>query len=394
MPDNAAEPDNTAWQLAKWLIPSVTMLFLVVGYVAMHGHESLLGWDQGLRDINEYVATTADFMGSVIANLLDLPSYRTAFLDPIRLLVLCTSVALLAACSCLIAEGRWVPRRLQLAGRARLHWAAARKHPELALTCGLILVVVLKASVIDVPLAKVEGVLVSQINAKEDLLTEHGTNQTSVSLGARLTKQATGSGVFGAVANRSNHLYEIIACSRRYDDDTNQILGLPCPAKQDAFAEEQSEFTTQIVSGTVVLVLAYLLIQRTTSKMRVGLAWLCIASTLSVPYAFGKLKMSTERDFALIALKTRLDQAGDDKSSNMKQLVGVMLTRDRDTTTIATLQKIDCEGTAQLVRFWRISNSEIVWAREIFRTDVIAWKLSQETNNCKGKTPYANQGSK
>ena len=87
------------------------------------------------------------------------------------------------------------------------------------------------------------------------------------------------------------------------------------------------------------------------------------------------------------ALKTRIDQGDIDRSAGMKQIVGVMLTRDKDTTTIATLQKIECGGTAQLVKFWRIANSEILWAREIFRTDVIAWKLSQESNECRGKSP-------
>jgi len=394
------ESDATDWQFAKWLIPSVTILFLVVGYVAVHGHESLLGWEQGLRDPNEYVATAADFIGSALANLLDVPVYAPGLVDPARLLVLCGSATLLSAGACLTAVGNWVPGRIRSAVAEKGWWRTTRRHPELGLTCALLLMVILKTSLLDVPLAKVDGVLVSQIDAappppSTTAASAQATAIKSSGLLERLATKSASESVVSFGAKRSLALYSSIACSRRYDEDTKAVPGLNCPERRaKAFSDEQAEFTTQLASGGVVLGLALLLIQRTKSRLRAGFAWLCVASTLSVAYAYGKLEMSTEREFALIALKTRLDQTGDDKSGDMKQIVGVALTRDKDTTTIATLQKVSCGGTgAQLVRFWRIANSEVVWAREIFRTDVIAWKLSQEVNGCIGQTPGNNKGS-
>lgn len=396
-PAEGLESGPTGWPLAKWLIPSASILFLVVGYVAMHGHERLLGWEQGLRDPDEYVATAADFVGAVVTNLLDLPSHWAQLLAPSRLLLLGVSTALLVLSGSLVGVGHWVPARLRNAVAARRWWLAARRHPELGLTCSLLLLVILKAYVCDFPLAKVEGVLVSQIDstpaaprAAPDLQAER---QDELRFGDRLTRLAVRRGVAGAIATRSLELYGAISCSRRYDNDEKDVPGVKCLKKPVAFAAEQAEFTTQIVSGSVVLLLACLLIRATTSTLRAGLAWLCVASSLSVPYAYGKLEMSTERDFALIALKTRLDQSDDGKTGDMKQIVGVMLTRDKDTTTIATLQPIDCGGHAQVVRFWRIANEEMLWAREIFRTDVIAWKLSQEFDECAHRSPWGNGGN-
>ena len=60
-PDPPAGPAAGHWDVAKWLIPSVGALFIIVGYVAKRAHYAYLGFSPGLLEPNQYIATAADF---------------------------------------------------------------------------------------------------------------------------------------------------------------------------------------------------------------------------------------------------------------------------------------------------------------------------------------------
>src|SRR5436189_1154774 len=71
----AHDADNAALSaaLAKWLIPSVAVLFGVVGYVVQFAQTDLLGVEVAERQNDAYFNSAADFFRDAAVRFLSLP---------------------------------------------------------------------------------------------------------------------------------------------------------------------------------------------------------------------------------------------------------------------------------------------------------------------------------
>src|ERR1700683_4033991 len=64
--DQGSSGEIVTSAIAKWLIPSVTVLFVVVGYIAQTAQEGLLGLGLMDSDPNKYISSAADFFLGLI----------------------------------------------------------------------------------------------------------------------------------------------------------------------------------------------------------------------------------------------------------------------------------------------------------------------------------------
>lgn len=382
----ADKREHPHWDVAKWLIPSVTALFVIVGYVAARGHYSLLGFDPGFLGTTEYSSITAEFLVSVIDSTLDgAESWLYVVATPRLLLAAAPAVLVCVLLTYISREPTQTPvagKPGRLRGSLALLRRRADRHlafrkPTFVTLMALLVVVLLKGMLLDAPTFKLEGALLT--------LSDSSTpGDAPFPLHARLERQATEGGVSGIAASSARVVWRDLMC-QRVDAQAlrNSTAGLQCNAARASYAHRtEAEFLANLVATACVAWLAILLLSRAERVLTVSVAWLALLYCLTLPYSYGKLIRSTEYQFGEIALKTQVDFATNDV--NRRLINGFEIVRDSGTATIATLRVVECGPgkSRQDVKLWRVALGEILWYREIYRDDILGWKLVKERDDC------------
>lgn len=378
--------------IAKWFIPSFTALYLLVGYVAAQGHFSLLGFNPGLLGSTSYTSITIDFVRESLAVVVTSWKPWWAVLTAPSLLFVVVPALALGGLAMLRpgATGVRYERDAALvdigAGRRLLARASLwmPSHSSLrVLTWLLLALVCTKVVVLDAPLFKLEGAL---INLAETTMP----GSAAFPLSARLERDY--GGLEAIVAKRSSFLWKQLACVRtgRQAVATISFKSANCEEDRTRHADRiDAEFLAHLLSVVVVSLVSLAVLRHPGGRAQSApVAWFCLLTCLTLPYAYGKLKHSTEYEFGEIALKTAQDLGKGGKEGEGRTLKGFAFIRDSSTTTVATLQPVPClkpQGAHKTeVKLWRISNSEIHWQREIYREDILRWKLLKERDDCVG----------
>jgi len=380
------------FNIAKWFIPSFTALYLLVGYVAAQGHFALLGFSPGLLASTSYNAVTIDFVRESLAVVVtSWRSWWALFTAPLLLSVAVPALAL-AAVALFWPSGirvRQQPEAVLLdssAVRTLLASASAVSFSsrKLSLLPWLLLAVVCsKALLLDAPLFKLEGALI-------DLAEPTKPGSAAFPLSARLERES--GGVQAIIAKRAGFLWEQLVCVRtgRQATATVSFKSASCQEDRTRHADRiDAEFLTHLLSVVAVALVSLVILRDPLARSSSALlAILCLLSCLTLPYAYGKLRHSTEYEFGEIALKTALNLNKGGAEGEVRTLKGFGFIRDGNTTVVATLQPVPCPPPSGAykteVKLWRISNNEIHWQREIYREDILRWKLLKESDNCTG----------
>jgi hypothetical protein len=395
------EAPITGWGLAKWLIPSIGGLCILLGYTAKFAHHALLGFDPGLMEPNEYLAASGDFFRWLV-NLpfSGLASWRHALLDIPHVVAVWPAI--------LLGIGIPVWRHRNRVREEEDHRWLARA--SLTTSAALLAVLVLRLVALDAPVARLEGALVANQVWKAGARPGERVPEAQ-GLAQRLASdRATSGGLRSAIAHRAQTLWNAKRCSRPMPDaPPGAGAEAPCNAASYEGVEE-GEGLAQLLVGCMLIVLATRVLKDAPSVRRASLAWIAVFSSMLLAATFGKLGHSMEYEFALVGLKTSMvfedppatlssaaartaNAAAVPESSepnaatlpNRFQLhtrQGVVLHASKGWTTIAIDETVGCETK---VKIWRISNSEILWERDIFRTDILSWsaiKTAQASEAC------------
>ena len=395
----------SSWDVAKWLIPSVSALCIVLGYIAKFAHHAFLGFDPGLLEPGEYLAATGEFLRWV----LHLPesgwlSWQHALFDTAHLIAVWPALALGVG----IMVWRHRHRSREAIDERYCRWA---RHIN---TLALLAVLLLRLVALDAPVARLEGALAASIvwkpSGQKGQLTSERENITE-----RLQQEInSSSALHRAIVLRAQTLWNAKRCVRPTAPQPRAPVEESCTAAHYAGVED-GEGLAQLLVTVMLLSLAIRILMERSEPWSAGLAWLAIFSCMLLPVTFGKLGHSLEYDFAEIGLKTSLTfddslssgvtttslsgspsaappaasdsaspvtVAASDPSPEAKALMrrakhvlqGVVLQSDKVWTTVVVDEVLGCTSE---VKIWRVANSEILWERDIFKTDVLSWSAAK-----------------
>ncbi len=391
----AAEDDTVkvlASDIAKWLVPSVTVLFGVVGFVAQSAQDGLLGLGAS-TDSSRYISSAADFVVAVIAAIVGVVTALFAFTQ--------VSIAgffwgligatLATACVLLLPS---VAHGLRLDRSAFYHRYHAYLVPALA-----VVLLLFKFLVFDAPLLKVENVILGSWS--------HGTD--SPDLGQTFAERLQ-HGTESLVSARTERLWSEIVCSRIGDSigptkvNVPNVTCLPggLAANQHAL---NGEFLAQLWLMSLIAILALAILRSAAAQhFMLALAVLSLLYALTLPYAFGKLMKSTYYEYGRVRLAPTMavpaDQlrpqpnstpaqsggaatsaTGAGAQQQMTQALAVplralILSRGSASTDLLVAKRRSCgtqPGTSERVSQSSLSPSQVLSIEEIYRQDVITW---------------------
>jgi len=351
--------------IAKWLIPSISALFVAVGYVIVSAHQNLLGID--------YNASTSDYIVNASGFLYDL---CTILPDSLIETISSHRTASLAA---VVAGGLlwWGCRYLRL--------ECSRVFHEDAFLFILILVVLAKFVVLDAPLARIENVLHESFKS--------GNNDSPIPVEKRLKDPLCGEWLDNIIYKKALSLWTAMVCSRVSSypavvEGQQEYIRGQDPSKMNL----RGEFLAHSALSMVILALSLSVLRRTENRHKSTVAILASAYVLTWPYAYGKLEKSTSFRYGQIAfnkssaIPTSACSYGDNVTNAMVLDSGPTTTKflvikcSRCSTQVAVLQPDQGSTIKKEVKLWEVPNSEIAAIREIYWEDVIAWKTRNETS--------------
>jgi hypothetical protein len=357
-PKAAKKPEtNDALDAAKWLIPSVTALFVATGYVIRAAHVALLGDDFDSVIPANYPGETGEFLHAIIASFFDIivaagDRKQSVFSG------LYTQAVIVAILLCICI----IPLALPASKRRVWHIAVA-----------LLICVITKFLVFDAPLILVEPIVVSHSPQEET---------------ARAT-QENGSGSYRSssmIKRRSNDILAEIECRHLRPDAHTLRTGAGTPERQAKLLkrcnpndQSRDEFVLQAVATLSIICLAAAGLKAPTSRLNV----LCILSllyVLTLPYAYGKLMKPTRFQYGAVIFDGKLPDPAKEKLGNEKH--AVVLGTGAGGLSFLVMQESRCPmgDVNSKLKLWTISSGNIVAVLEIYRKDVIQWKLVNEAD--------------
>ncbi|MEJ8839353.1 hypothetical protein [Ramlibacter sp. AN1133] len=414
---------TSALDVAKWLIPGVTGLFAVIGYLVRSAHAGLIGRDVDFASATGYAGAAADFVSDlppvVIDALLDLQrefSVAGHFLELVRAGLGVVLVLLIA---------RWARDKNASSHDKRLA-AVAHYLPVAA----LLFLLAWKFLTLDAPLGKVEGVV---IGTNLDTLAEkeptpwsaesiRGAAQARVAAAAASaagTLSATAAGASASasasastpardlpqqhlqrfIAAEADCLYRSIALTRlrQAGSDLHTLPGQDvhgCPADNAVGTDVQKgEFVARLMGCALVAVLAVVAVRQRTFWIN-AIGVLGLASLLTLPYAYGKLMVPSYFEVGQVLLSESLAKVAlrGPVDASARMIEAIVLSRRGPEIDLLVRIPVSCPGlrgggaadTAldsyqfYVGRLWTIPASQILSIREIHREDVIAWKLHND----------------
>jgi hypothetical protein len=375
----AVEPvSSSALDLAKWLIPSVTGLFAVIGYVVRSAHSGLIGREVDFSSGPGYAGAASDFARDLptiaIDALLD-SGQSLSFAGHARELVIAG-----AALALVLVLAAWTRKR------ERTPFANA-----LAVTA-LLGLLLWKFAFLDAPLTRVEGIVI----ATGAGLVEEGQPTTwSIQVQALPSNAAAqpGEALQRFIAAKADCAYRSIVRNRmRQSASAAEPLpgqGLQaCPADAETRADlQRGEFVSRVVASAFVAGLALLVIRQRALWANV-VGFVALASLLTLPYAYGKLMVPSYFEVGRVLLADALVKASalDLVLQQDRGIDAIVLSRRGPEVDLLVMAPGICPGETadgkprmyQVGRLWTVPTSQILSIREIHREDVIAWKLQNE----------------
>ena len=450
-------PEDSAFKsiaanIAKWLVPSATVLFAAIGYLIAAAQSSLLGVELPANptvyaeDASEFLHEIPRLLGQTLEAMI--PHFCDIFGPDWGLWAL--TVALCAVAFTLPA------RRHEADDPAR------RSDYDWMRPAALAVLVALKFTALDLPLGKIQDVVVSHdsttsaeegkaalqaalrdeanatqaANGSNDQASFSLTERTQAyqeSFIARMAKQRAAPPlrpISDWFERRSQMLWDDVLCSRvaledpqdRYHKD--DVLG--CHPHRDGYVwRRNGAFLLQLAMTGAIAALAVALLRRPgTRPAAIGGAILALLYCLTLANAYGKLIKRTEFDFGVIRVaKPPTAEAAPATSGTTQgqpppsspapaqpvtpaqvavpavpdEIDGLVLNRDGGGTEFLRLETGRC-GTAKsdfaTARLAWLSAAQVLSIQEIYRQDVITWaayseKLCPESNVYpKAETPH------
>jgi len=365
--DSAADRNVLSTTIAKWLIPSVSALFVVVGYVVQAAHESMLGLDLGTASASTYLASAAVFLRDVLTAIVDaLGGLRIPKFDGYEVGLIVSFIVVAAFL------GLW------------------KRHIRGVLLVFLILApVVAKFVILDWPLVRIENALVSEGPTGQD-------STSAAPLENRLQALANRAGPEKFAAQRALALWSAMLCSRVSQDlltrsgENRTKISCKGDEGENRF-EIASVFLAHTISSVLLILIVVSALRRKISSEISVVAILVLTYSLMWPYAYGKLLKTTFYEFGHLVLRSSMDDVSNMGStggskptaveSQGRRKNGIVLSRASGSTKILVAISGTCpRGKKQWdsVKLWSVNDSEIAAIREIYRVDVIAWKTLKE----------------
>lgn len=353
--------DNLSATIAKWLVPSATVLFGVIGYVIQNAQSELLGLPTD-SDKPSYFSSAADFLRDIVTIAVDCLIGLLHLQLPMagHFWILLPATLLTAA---VLGGSWWSGIAARWRGRAVLA----------VLGC----VLAWKFIALDAPLSKVSNVIIG--------LDQSGNApEESGSLGQTFTQRLAASGhgsvIEAHLAERAKFLYDEVICSRisadaaqlHTDFRDSAVCRRGQPKNRDGI---RGEFISQLWATGLIALLAVALL-RLPASSRIGptMAIIALGYSLTVPYAYGKLMKSTYFDFGLLHL------AGD-TAATPKAYGALVLSRGSAGANLLIATEHGCSNSPEsgwTTTMSSISASQIVSIEQIYRQDVITWSVLNE----------------
>jgi hypothetical protein len=352
------KPGVQVADVAKWLVPSVGALFVVIGFIAQTAQDSLLGLGLTHPGNDAYVSAASDFflvlISTVVSAVENLFSFRAVSFDGYFWWLLILSL---------------------LAG-----WAFARRGPGMALLL-LIVLLLSKFLVFDAPLLTIHDVVLrSPPTAHKKLSFVESFRQ----------------GTEPIVRDRAKLLKEEILCSR-VKDGLPQNAAIACSSFPDAphYARALTgEFLDQIW-GTILIVVAAAAVLRSAGHSRTAsaIAILTLLYALMLPYAYGKLQRYALFNVGQVVISSdlakhlltepdlSLPQPATPPSSDATQNLDVLiLSRDGGIVDVLVVRSAACAGGGQSQRIARstFAGGQVLAVEELYQDDVVAWTARQD----------------
>jgi hypothetical protein len=366
-----SKPGVQVADVAKWLVPSVGALFVVIGFIAQTAQDSLLGLGLSHPGSDAYISAGADFflvlISTVVTAFENIFSFRAVSFDGYFWWLLVLS--LFAA---------YVFRR---ASRGA------------GVTGPLLLLIVLllgKFLLFDAPLLTIHDVVLHLPPAAHEKLS---------------FVKSFREGTEPLVRGRATMLKEEILCSRAKDAlAPNAAITCTAFAKAPQYVHALTgEFLDQIW-GTLLIVLTGAAVLRTAHRSHAasGLAVLALLYSLTLPYAYGKLQryalfnvgqivissdlakhLVTEPDLALPrpaappTVPPPPAPAPQDTTQNLNVLI---LSRDSAIVDVLIVRSAACAGGGQQQRIARstFAAGQVLAVEELYQDDVVAWTARQD----------------
>jgi hypothetical protein len=374
--------------VAKWLVPSISALFITVGYVIVSAHKNLLGVESNGFETSEYLANASVFIYDLFTILPGavLGTLTWAHPPSFEIVVLCLLVVALSAT--LIFLGMYKRNDYKYG------------HTFNQYICAVLLVglVFSKFIILDAPLASIGNVLSHEVSIEKRLKTDK--NQPWLD---------------SFIAERAFRLWSEMVCSRISDPMLNYVKNSPVPCLRDELKSQEgirSEFLAHSLLSILILLLSISVLRTTCKKDIAVIAFLTAAYTLTWPYAYGKLEKKTNYRYGQVIFKSVImpsssttslavpaaltDKAGIASMYDGKIEHAIILESRSSTSNILVIKGSACpvqsdssiqsEAKRQEVKLWEIPNSEIVAVKEIYLQDVITWKILNE-RSCPAVAP-------
>jgi len=368
----AAPGEVVAAAIAKWLVPSVSALFIVSGYAVVSAHQGFLGIENEGAGTSDYIAAAASFLRDLLTilpeSLLDALTWtRIPKFDILQTIFI---LVLFLACFALALTCR---RSL------RAGWFAVS---------ALVALIFFKFILLDAPLTRIENVLVGsgtgQVEAKN-----------TVPIETILASSAQRKGLDGFISKRALTLWFNMVCSRV----SAQALGrYGKPKATCRYGQNESEFKVRsefIAHSMASMLLLAMSIQVLRKARTPGVAMaslLTLGYVFTWPYAYGKLVKSTYYEYGAVLFGSSLADfdTPPDPEARIKHAIVVLHDSNSSKLLVVKTGKNDCPrgANSQEVKLWKIPNSQIVAIREIYREDVITWKILQERPCPQQKGPW------
>jgi len=352
--------------IAKWLIPSVSALFVVTGYVVVSAHNHLLGIAHEGYGASDYIAATASFLQDLLTLLPDaaLNMVTGTALPHFDVHQLGLIVALLLVCT-----------GLAIAGTGPFH-SEGGSLGQWALAVLVVALLFWTFIVMDAPLTHLENVLVSVGRGGGEVTGE-------VPIEKNLDNLAQRKGLESFIATRATVLWEQMACKRVRRDallargrrvECGEIDGAIDPALRN-------EFLAHSLISLLLVTLSLQAVRRAKSSILAIVSLLGLCYVLTWPYAYGKLVKPTFYDYGLVLFKSPMTEPGTPPKSEVQAINGIVLYRNEQTTELLYAKRGNCpegQGATQEVKLWEVSNSEVKVIQEIYREDVITWAIQND----------------
>ena len=350
---------KSAFDVAKWVIPSVGALAALVGFVAESAHQSLLGVELGDRGAAAYIWSTGQFVRTVAGAISSLSFLRQLSYThlPLELWLLLSTVV--------VGSVLYGVRRLKGPDVRLPFWA------RFVFTSMLAAILTWRLLAIEIPLARVENLLVGGARAVEVALDYE-----------------TATGIEKLVLKRSVAFYSFLRCARQQDAKVPH-LRITCERQRDYESESIGLMLITICAGIAMLAVAALLWPHVSDTTAVVFFLpMALYCCLGPAFVYGKLVKTPSFESALIQVKTALEQmpaqtafSGHSAVANStgRLMTAIILGHDDKMLSLYVSQSKPCgasESTYEWVP-WQVPISEVVAVREIQTLDVISERFKQ-----------------